>query len=447
MSKGKKIAIILSVLSIFILLFGTRTQIYLYENEYYTFLFEEKVDEEVKEHIRKAAYQLMLQVAESEQTYVIYSYGPFKTDISNVRYMLKKANGDLVATNVMTDVRDNVNAWDYSISFNVKNFGLGPYIETHMNKEILKDGYYIFYAFVDKTFPVEDEYKNIYDTYNYANLLNIAIYTILISSLVVGSISLAYLSGMFCKKQENEIENQSKQKLRMLIVLIVAAVVCYMKLDQVKAEWMMSFQYLYTYVIYPLLSIFISFVLVLSLKLFYSPMLLEKGKKIFLGIFEKVKIIFKKLSLVKRASLIVFGIVLLELFLIKACWNNMEIYVILWVLEKFIILPFIFMVLLDLRKIKIAGEEYASGNLEYQLQTENMNWDFKKHAENMNKIADGLNIALEKRIQSERMKTELITNVSHDIKTPIMQVLLKKSLVNPKSIKNTQRYWFEKPLI
>ena len=41
----------------------------------------------------------------------------------------------------------------------------------------------------------------------------------------------------------------------------------------------------------------------------------------------------------------------------------------------------------------------------------------------MNSIADVLLLALEKRLQSERMKTELITNVSHDIKTPITSII------------------------
>ena len=52
-----------------------------------------------------------------------------------------------------------------------------------------------------------------------------------------------------------------------------------------------------------------------------------------------------------------------------------------------------------------------------------MYWDFKKHAENLNSIGDGMAAAVEQRMKSERLKTELITNVSHDIKTPLTSIV------------------------
>ena len=52
-----------------------------------------------------------------------------------------------------------------------------------------------------------------------------------------------------------------------------------------------------------------------------------------------------------------------------------------------------------------------------------MFWEFRRHGENLNSIADGMAIAVEQRIKSERLKTELITNVSHDIKTPLTSIV------------------------
>ena len=43
---------------------------------------------------------------------------------------------------------------------------------------------------------------------------------------------------------------------------------------------------------------------------------------------------------------------------------------------------------------------------------------FREHGENLNNIRQGIQHAVEEQMKSERMKTELITNVSHDIKTP-----------------------------
>ncbi|MFQ6976740.1 MAG: histidine kinase dimerization/phospho-acceptor domain-containing protein [Oscillibacter sp.] len=52
-----------------------------------------------------------------------------------------------------------------------------------------------------------------------------------------------------------------------------------------------------------------------------------------------------------------------------------------------------------------------------------MYWDVKRHAENLNSIGDGMAAAIDKQLKSERLKTELITNVSHDIKTPLTSII------------------------
>ena len=44
-------------------------------------------------------------------------------------------------------------------------------------------------------------------------------------------------------------------------------------------------------------------------------------------------------------------------------------------------------------------------------------------AENINSITDGLKNAVENELKSERLKTELITNVSHDIRTPLTSII------------------------
>ena len=62
-------------------------------------------------------------------------------------------------------------------------------------------------------------------------------------------------------------------------------------------------------------------------------------------------------------------------------------------------------------------------DVSFQLDTEKLYWDFKRHGENLNAIAQGINRAVEQRMKSERLKTELITNVSHDIKTPLTSIV------------------------
>lgn len=73
--------------------------------------------------------------------------------------------------------------------------------------------------------------------------------------------------------------------------------------------------------------------------------------------------------------------------------------------------------------LKKAGEKLAAGELETKVDTKKMYFDYRRHGENLNSIGDGMSAAVEQRMRSERLKTELITNVSHDIKTPLTSIV------------------------
>ena len=100
-----------------------------------------------------------------------------------------------------------------------------------------------------------------------------------------------------------------------------------------------------------------------------------------------------------------------------------------WFFEKLLLGPAILYIALMLRKLKIAGDKLASGDITYRASTKGLWGDFKKHAVNLNAVSDSVTIAVEERLKSERMKTELITNVSHDIKTPLTSIINYASLM------------------
>ncbi|MGE5631120.1 MAG: sensor histidine kinase [Caulobacteraceae bacterium] len=93
--------------------------------------------------------------------------------------------------------------------------------------------------------------------------------------------------------------------------------------------------------------------------------------------------------------------------------------------------------LLSLSQIMRAAKEISSGNLDYNLNNSEISIAFSTFAEDIGNIQGGLKKAVAEAVKGERMKTDLITNVSHDLKTPLTSIvnyvdLLKKEDLNNK---------------
>lgn len=89
----------------------------------------------------------------------------------------------------------------------------------------------------------------------------------------------------------------------------------------------------------------------------------------------------------------------------------------------------------QMRRLEQGVKDMSAGDFDTKIDTRGMIGPFRFHGECLNSIGDGMNLAVEERMKSERMKTELITNVSHDIKTPLTSIvnyvdLLKKEELN-----------------
>lgn len=91
-------------------------------------------------------------------------------------------------------------------------------------------------------------------------------------------------------------------------------------------------------------------------------------------------------------------------------------------------------------RIRKGIEEIASGNLEHRIELNGLRGADKELAEKVNDIGSGLNRAVDEAMRNERLKTDLITNVSHDIKTPLTSIInyvdiLKRSNIADEKIR------------
>ena len=129
-----------------------------------------------------------------------------------------------------------------------------------------------------------------------------------------------------------------------------------------------------------------------------------------------------KISIVWRTALIVL-IVLVANFCIAISIRYSDFALFCWLLLMAAVFLLACFGAWQMKSLKAAGEKLAAGEFEYKADTKHMYWEFKHHAENLNSIGDGMAAAVEQRMKSERLKTELITNVSHDIKTPLTSII------------------------
>lgn len=100
-----------------------------------------------------------------------------------------------------------------------------------------------------------------------------------------------------------------------------------------------------------------------------------------------------------------------------------------WLLEKFVLFAALVYVSLICKKLLDGSRALAEGRQEEKVDTKYMFGEFKECGENLNNIGQGISIAVAERLKSERMKTELITNVSHDIKTPLTSIINYANLI------------------
>lgn len=163
--------------------------------------------------------------------------------------------------------------------------------------------------------------------------------------------------------------------------------------------------------------------------------------KIVYGLYDVIARGIIKNDILRKYVIVVFAMGLGDLVLMAMAGSSGS--AVLWFFVFCIYLyEFVYIgkKLLAIQDIKRGAQKIASGDLDYKINTEKMGGIFKSFAEDINNIGGGLNAAVDERTKSERMKADLITNVSHDIKTPLTSIinyvdLLKRENISQQPVK------------
>lgn len=139
----------------------------------------------------------------------------------------------------------------------------------------------------------------------------------------------------------------------------------------------------------------------------------------------------RSIPLIWRTALVIAAICLF--ILITGSYNSML--SLPMVLLYLLLAVFALYIAIGFATLQRGSKALAEGDYSKPVDTRFLRGDLKRCGENLNKVQQGVQRAVDERLRSERMKTELITNVSHDIKTPLTSIvnyvdLLKKEEIN-----------------
>jgi signal transduction histidine kinase len=147
--------------------------------------------------------------------------------------------------------------------------------------------------------------------------------------------------------------------------------------------------------------------------------LIAKGfKKFACQCKENIRLTWRLIGIASLCTLAEF------IVLVSAVDGSAEELIILgWFVQTLVLFPLFVIAVLQLNRLAKGARRMAEGNLESPVDTKHMFYDFKTIGDSINSTGQGLEIALADRMKSERFKTELISNVSHDIKTPLTSII------------------------
>ena len=321
-------------------------------------------------------------------------------------------------------------------------------------RSMLKEHEYAFgddtrvWVWVDTQYPVNDSLqmvKNELDAFRpyFITLLGVAV-----AALGMGSIIIIYLSYKEGRKwNENEEIEYVLQKTDRIPLEIWTLVVLIAEIILAKNGWQMFIGYRNGTIGYAMLPVVIGSVVFvmneIGVRYYFTLLRRMKAKQIWRTTFvynlvkETVNLVEKTIangSLVSRTWIPYLIFLMINLILVLLGVGG----VIGAFLLDMLVGVYVYRMSKQRDEIVEGIEIIKNGDSKYRIDTTHLHGENLKLADSVNSIGLGLRNAVESSMKDEKLKTDLITNVSHDIKTPLTSIITYVDLLKRENI-NDQR--------
>lgn len=359
----------------------------------------------------------------------------------NYLYYIKNSSKGEVITNI-TDSQPvalikkqpaNVYAsqWKWTTEYNL-------YYYRNTIEEMLRGTNYEVYAAIQEPLKPGDFFYDDFMAYSRIKAVAVYIYPLLITSLVLLVIAAGYLVYAAGRKEKGGdiaflTVDRIYTDIHSLLVLAAAALSILLVANTLNpnsfASWIVTFFILSV-------DAFIGISYVLSMIRQFKAGRLFKNSLIFnfAGLCFSGKLFRGSIILFLLGYGLINGI-LFDIGVDIRHGHQEPVFTVLLIIFNAAAVYFSAKSLLSLSKIMKAIKEISLGNLDYELNNSEISVAFSSMAEDIENIQGGLKKAVAEAVKGERMKAELITNVSHDLKTPLTSIvnyvdLLKKEDLN-----------------
>lgn len=386
--------------------------------------------------------------------------GYYDPSISNLRYEIYIPHNGI---NLRYSNLDDTNGqpapqWDYSYDCNMTNYSL----TSSDSIDEFKAGHLKINIYIDRSFPISDYYSVNYTFVHWAYTLRYWVFVIAGVAFLISVITFIILMCIAGKTPDGVItQGAIINRVPFDIILAIATsilIACLIGLDWATGHSYNDWEPIVGLLIFiavggtTVISLLMSFFSRLRQRNLWKNTVTRRAlilaKRVLKSIIKVLKSLFNSIPLIWK-SIVIFAVAAFVSIIIDDRFFSYttELGVFVWFLKNIIIFAVVVYISILLRKLQKGAEALAKGDLDYKTDTKFMIWDFKNHGESLNSIGVGMEKAIEERLRSERTKAELITNVSHDIKTPLTSIINYATLISENECENESHKEYSEVLV